>query len=377
MIKSVIILAFGFCAQISQAQTNLDVLNEIRDFYGTPALGSALIHKSEIATIEVSGVRKLGNSTPVSVTDKFHIGSCTKSMTATLIATLVRDEIIGWETTLEDVFGEMELHPKYRNVTIEMLLSHWGGTPESISSINNGDLLNKLWDPELDYQAGRQLLVKTVLTVEPEREPNTKREYSNAGYVIVGAIIDRVTGKSWEENMEQRLFAPLNMDSCGFGAPGDPDAADPDQPWQHEMDDNGRIRSFKPDFYADNPASLGPAGNVHCNMIDWLKYAQLHIDGANGRETILLAPEEFAKLHTPYNDGRYTPGGWFMIGKTWAGGDLYTHDGSNTLSFAHISIAPEKDAAFVVVANYAHRSAKEAVLEMEEVLRQQVRAITP
>jgi CubicO group peptidase (beta-lactamase class C family) len=99
--------------------------------HGVPALGAAVVVNSEIR-VAVAGVRKAGDATPATAKDKFHLGSCTKSMTATLVALLVEDGRTKWNTTIAQVFPELAatMQPAYRQITILQLLQHRGGFSE-------------------------------------------------------------------------------------------------------------------------------------------------------------------------------------------------------------------------------------------------------
>ena len=77
-------------------------------------------------------------------------------------------------------------------------------------------------------------VVKEGLAKAPQHKPGTLYEYSNLGYVIAGAITEKVTGKSWEQAMRDEVFGPLGMTSVGFGGTGTPGQVD--QPWGHYKD---------------------------------------------------------------------------------------------------------------------------------------------
>src|SRR4051812_33875208 len=80
-------------------------LEAVRQKYHLPAIGSLLIRDGKI-TSKIAGVRKVGDSTPATVDDQFHIGSCTKAMTATLLARYVEKGAIRWNETLAELFPE-------------------------------------------------------------------------------------------------------------------------------------------------------------------------------------------------------------------------------------------------------------------------------
>lgn len=339
------------------------VLERIREKHNLPALAGAIVEGNQLVASGAVGVRKVGDATLVTVQDQFHLGSCTKAMTSTLIATLVEQGKLRWNTTIDEIFPELagRMHADYRGVTLEQLLMHRGGVPTDLSP---GGLWARLWRQSGTPTQQRTVLVEGVLTRAPQARPGTKYIYSNGGYAIAGAMAERVTGKSWEELMRTMLFAPLRMGSAGFGAPGNAEAMD--QPWGHTIKGDS-IRPVRPGRRADNPAAIGPAGTVHANMGDWAAFAALHLIGDQGKGS-LLKPESFVKMHTPPVGGDYALG-WVVTQRPWAGakpgapGRVLTHAGSNTMWYCVVWIAPERNFAVLAATNAAGDRCEKAVDE--------------
>ena len=90
-------------------------------------------------------------------------------------------------------------------------------------------------------------------------KPGSKFLYSNLGYIIAAAVVERTTGKPWEKVIAEEVFQPLKMTSADFGGTGTPGKID--QPWPHTQDgaptgENGPAM--------DNPPVMGSAGRIHC-----------------------------------------------------------------------------------------------------------------
>lgn len=346
-------------------------VESIRAHYGLTAL-AGFASRGDRTLSAASGLRKHGTNTPVTINDKWHVGSCTKAMTATMIATFVEEGALDWNTSLKDLFPEMvNMHASYHAVTLEMLLAHRAGLGDMLQ-VDGGSLWEKLWDQYLDPVEGRSLVARSMLAAEPDKTPNTEYSYTNAGYVIAAAAIERISGKSWEVLMQERLFRPLGMTSCGFGAAGgniDP----PDQPWGHQVHE-GQITPIEPGFGADNPPTMGPAGRVHCSTADWNKFLKLHVRGFRGEPTAILQTKSFERLQTPLHGQDYTPGGWIRVERPWANGAAFTHGGSNTLNLAVTWIAPNREFVGQAVTNRADASAYSAVDAVIEALANELLA---
>ena len=142
--------------------------------------------------------------------------------------------------------------------------------------------------------------------------------------------------------MEERLFTPLGMYSAGFGAPGTP--AGVDQPWGHRR---GSGNAWVPSRF-DNAAALGPAGTVHVSIADWAKFIQLWFPNS---EPKILDREALNTLITP-RPGIYAAG-WFVVDRPWAAGLALNHTGTNTYWFSLLWVAPNRERAYLAVANSA------------------------
>lgn len=343
-------------AEVSATTSPADLagrLEPLRAKFELPALAAAVVQQNRIVGLGAVGVRKAGTSEAVTTEDRFHIGSCTKSMTAVLAAMFVERGRLKWETTLGEVFPERaeQMDPAFRSVTLEQLLSHRSGAPTSLDA---DGLWGRIWAHGGAPPEQRLFLLDGVTRRPPAATPGTKYIYSNAGYAMAGAMIERVAGKPWEDVIRQMLFAPLGMDTAGFGAPATPGKVD--QPWGHTAGPLS-LKPVPPGPRADNPPAIAPAGTVHCAIGDLAKYAAFHLRGARGTEKLLLA-ETFKKLHTPVAGQDYALG-WLVVPRDWAGGLALTHTGSNTMFFAVIWLAPAKDFGVVVATNLGGRRAEQ------------------
>ena len=293
--------------------------------------------KRGLGAIASAGVRKHGSPEELTVNDLVHIGSNTKAMTSAMLATLVVDGtfVNGWQTTIADVFPELlnEIHADYHSATVWQLISHTGGVVRDARS---------WWaHAGLKIKERRYALIKENLA-NPPAGPIGEYLYSNLGYMVAGAMGEKLTGKSWETLMEERLFTPLRMFSAGFGAPGASNEVN--QPWGHRRDAG---TSWVPSQF-DNPAALGPAGTVHVSIADWAKFIQLWFPNQVPR---ILDRDTLNTLVTPRSG--YYAAGWGVGQRSWAAGTVLTHAGSNTFWYSVLWVAPNLDRAYVAVANSA------------------------
>ncbi|MEM9166181.1 MAG: serine hydrolase domain-containing protein [Planctomycetota bacterium] len=343
-------------------------LEAIRRGYDIPSLAAAVSRNGELLAAGAAGHYSMEHAIHVDTESKYHLGSCSKAMTAVVVASMVEEGLIDWDMTLPEALPELVdfINPALHGSTIRDLAAHRSGIAET----RDGDLRMIPWtqlatiaDQPISVQ--RAELAKTALSVMPSADPGEEFWYSNFGYILLGLIAEANAGQSFEDLLAERVFEPLEMTSAGFGPPGTPVAdgdADPDEPVGHIYRDEWlpqRVIEGRP--APDNPVVFNSAGRVHASITDWARFVDDLQRGLNG-EGVLLDAETYALLfEDPENDG-YTLG-WAVGEADWAGGTIYNHAGSNRLWFAQASIAPERNLSLVVATNAASADAQKALDE--------------
>ena len=190
----------------------LDALN----YYGsnTSAPGSIIgvkkFHKNE--WIGSYGLSNLEYNTQSQTCTQFRSGSITKVFTAVIIMQLFDQGEISLESTLAKLLPSIKDQiPDSDKITVKQLLNHSSGLQHptdddpnyQLSIINNPEYIGSM-----DY---KERLKKFVYDKPLKHFPGTESHYSNAGYWILGLIIENVTGKSIQENISQRINIPLNL----------------------------------------------------------------------------------------------------------------------------------------------------------------------
>lgn len=325
-------------------------LQEQREKHKQPAMAAAVFTSDDILAVGAVGERILDRGESVTVDDLFHLGSCTKAITSTMIATLVEEGVLWWDMPLERALPEIaeKMHDEYRGATLAQLLQHRAGVPPfTAGNAPEFQLIRDLKGPGMEQ---RRILVERLLTRKPDNPPGLRFVYSNADYAIAAAIAERATGQTWEELLAERIFGPLELTSAGFGWPATPDR--PDQPLGHMPAGQG-VSPLPPEHPYRLQACLAPAGDVHASVTDFARFAQFHLAGirgatipALGRDHPLVSHRQFMKLHLP--EGEYAMG--------WAPGrhgdaQLTWHNGSAGTFFALMTLDPDHNIGVVVVTN--------------------------
>lgn len=318
-----------------------ELLEPIRANHGLPALGAAAITADGVVAIGAVGIRSRYTTVEVTRQDRWHLGSCGKAMTATLVARLVERDVVGFDQTLEQLFPEHReaMNDAWRSVTLDMLLRHTGGMQENPMAIW-ADLQRR------SPRDARAHLVEWLLANPPAGTPG-KYVYSNTGYCVAAAALERATKKTWSQLMREEVFGPLAMKSAGFGVPG---TSVLDEPRGHRFAPDMDPVPVIPGPLADNPEWMGPAGTVHANLGDWGRFVQVHLAGARGVASDYLSAESFQRLHRPSAGADYACG-WKVSKRD--GKRALWHKGSNTTWFSVMYVLPDEGRAIVVACNQA------------------------
>jgi CubicO group peptidase (beta-lactamase class C family) len=262
--------------------------------YDLPAVAAAVVRNGTVVAAGAVGTRRAGTDSPVTVNDRFHIGSDTKAMTALLAATFVEEGRLRWDSKVGEVFPELAatMDAGLRRVTLEQLLSHTSGIPSDNETF--GRLLDQSFTQEGNLDELRYWLVKEWSRQPLQSEPGTQFAYSNMGYTMAGAMLERVAGKTWEELVVTRIFEPLSLRSAGFGPQASLGRVD--APLGHVARSDGTLKPMLAGPNGDNPVIIGPAGTVHLSLLDFAAWAGWNA-GEGRRGPALVRPETLRKLH--------------------------------------------------------------------------------
>ena len=196
---------------------------------GPPAPGvSLLVITPEGRYFKSTGVADVTSCEPLLADSLFEIGSNTKMMTAATIFQLQEEGVLSTADLITEWIPDVAaLVPNGDQMTIEMLLTHTNGIYDYLNGVaEDGPLGAGITDEEIRTQAftPEELVALATDSGEPYFEPGADGQwtYSNTGYILLGLIIEAATGKSYEGNLQERIFEPLELENT-FLLAGQPD----------------------------------------------------------------------------------------------------------------------------------------------------------
>ncbi|MEM8541162.1 MAG: serine hydrolase domain-containing protein [Pseudomonadota bacterium] len=302
------------------------------------AIAAAYIAENTAPIIMTAGPTVKNGAIDVAPDARWHIGSISKSFTATLIMRLVDRGVLELEAPIETYLPEYRnnMHAEWRTATLRQLLSHTAGV-----AANPPRSSLKATFAFKPYEGRRKVLADFWGSPLASR-PSTFT-YSNIGYVLAGFIAEEVTGETWEDLIISEIAEPLGLTSLGFGAPQEIDA-----PRGHRS-----IFGFKSAVEpgvlgSDNAPWMGPAGTIHLSMADLVEWGHVHIRACNGLMPDFLAQQSCVLMQTPIE--RDYGLGW-VVPENGKAGTTVWHNGSNSMWYAILTLFPDKNTAIAVATN--------------------------
>ncbi len=319
-----------------------DELSRYRDKVGVPAVIGAVTNADELEAIDVVGMRSRDDDTPATVDDAWHIGSCGKSLSALLYARLVESGRAQWGVPIASFFDDLTgLHPGWMDSTIDELLRCRAG----VRANPTGAEMSDSHSTSLSAVDERSAATERTLSDPPKK--HGEFVYSNLGYMVAGAAIDRLAEALFEDVLRTEILDPLGITSAGIGPP--PLIRGHHSRLSLPGITAGRGRPAIPgdSKFADNPSLLTPAGRLHLSVPDWAKVLRVFLN--NGAP--LVSPETIEHLLADPDangKGRSMSMGW-ADGATM--GVTHGMQGSNTLWAATALLDRVNGRAALCVAN--------------------------
>jgi CubicO group peptidase (beta-lactamase class C family) len=337
---------------------------------GDPGVSGAWITEDAIV-LAADGVTRAGTTDPLTKEMWFHLASGEKAIVAMAIGVEVELGRLRWDSTLAEIFPELAagMQAPLRDATVEQLLAHRSGL---VQLYFLGDFYQV---PPLDGGVMQQRAGFVAwATAQPVvAAPGTFTAYSNAGYITLAAVLERVGGKPYEDLLAELVLKPLGL-RYAFGSPL---TVAGNQPFGHLLDANdAQVPQEGDDPREQIPDWMHPAGIFSMPLADYARFAQIQLQALRGRP-VLLQASTYRKLHTavgplvdgvPGNDRLGIALGW-ATERTGDGRLLSWFVGSIDSYQSSIVIDPKRNRAAVFFATF------DVAARTESYMQDSVRAL--
>lgn len=332
-------------AKATDALADLDqYINTNIKGWKIPGLAVGIVKNGKVIYAKGFGERDSTKHLPVTTKTQFAIGSCSKAFTTFLMGLLVDAGKLQFDKPVQNFMPTFKLADPITSyqITPRDLVTHRSGLPRhdliwyNNTGLSRGDIVSKL--PYLEAH-------------NPLRE---KFEYNNLMFLTAGYLVEHLTSKSWEDNVSEKIFKPLGMNSSNFSIDALKQQEDHALPYQEDEKEN-KVKEMSYRVITN----MGPAGSINSNIEDMVKWVTVHLNHGKFNDQKLINGSTLDELHSP----QITLGegirpeitayayamGWFTDNYR---GHRRVHHGGNIDGFtALVSLLPQDDIGIVILTN--------------------------
>ncbi len=327
--------------------------------WNVPGAAVLVVKDGKVIFSEGFGYRDVEKKLPVTPKTLFAIGSSSKAFTALSAGILVDEGKLDFDKPVRNYLPQLRMSNSYvtEHITLRDMLCHRSGMPRhDFSWVYSGYSREKLLDilPYLQFSTGFR----------------EKLQYNNFMFLAAGMTVGKVSGGTWEEFVQDRIFNPLGMKSSNFSTADSQKSSDFAKPYKLDLtgmkDIPGKVSEYPRKLIPFNDIqNIGPAGSINSNLEDMEKWVLLQINKGKAGGKQIIKPETLKQMHTPQMtetcDGEFKSMqfpempvmnygmGWFVQPYR---GHYMVHHGGNIDGFsAFVTFMPEEKIGIVVLTN--------------------------
>jgi CubicO group peptidase (beta-lactamase class C family) len=335
MKKILVFFILFLCSSLCYTQQNRQFIDSVRIKHNIPEIAYAVVSSDSVLEINVLGYKKINSNLKADLSDRFRLGSLTKTITSYLAAALVKEGKIKWETKFFDLYPELKAKSNQAtyNFTLKDFITLRAHLP--IWSYGNKRPTQK----EIKGNAQEQRYEFISWFFKQNKTISEKQDvyWSNPSYVAAGLMLEKATGESYEALITE-LGKNLNID-FQFGQPN---LKDENQTWGHDenMNPEKPALNYKLNW-------LSSAGNINVNLPDYCKFIQMNLQGLQGKSKLFTA-EEFDYMHFGLPEFSF---GWNSEINKNEEIQYSFHNGNPGTFLTKVYICKTIDKAFILFAN--------------------------
>lgn len=247
-----------------------------------PGAAVAIIKDQEIILANGYGYRDKESGLKVTPNTLFAIASCTKAFTAMAAEQLADEGMLDLDAPIKNYMPHFRMYDSFatERITIRDMLCHRSGLPRHDAIWYNSELT-------------REEIIERLEYLEPNQDFRAKGQYQNIMYMVAGYLVGKLAGYSWEQRVQERIFAPLHMKSSCFSV--DEMQLRDDYALAY-IDKNGETQQIP----FRNMDSIGPAGSINSNIIDMANWIMLHLNRGMLDGKQIVSEGRLDDMHTPH-----------------------------------------------------------------------------
>jgi CubicO group peptidase (beta-lactamase class C family) len=305
-----------------------------------PGFAIGVIEDNHVVYAAAFGVRNISRKDdPVTTRSLFHMASITKPFVATSIMQLVEQGKIDLDSPVVKYLPYFRMaDERYKIISVRQMVTHTSGMP---------DVEDYEWEKPQYDETALERYVRSLSNLKLDFAPGERFQYSNMAFEILGDVIAKVSGESFDDYVQRHILAPLGMkDSTLLVKQADPKLL----AWGHELDETGA--TFPSKVYPYNRIH-SPSSNLHSNVLDMTRWAIANMNRGELDGVRILKASTYDVMWKPAGElrGKPSPAGisWFL--DEYRGNKMISHDGGDTGFLTGLAMLPEKKIAVVWMTN--------------------------
>ncbi len=330
--------------------------NSLLQQWNIPGMAISIVYKDKLIYSKGYGLRDVEKNLPATETTLFPIASNTKLFTSTIVAQLAVEGKLSLDKPVHTYVPAMSFYNEEltSRVTLRDMLSHRTGLPS----------YDGIW---LNAPFRRTEALSKIAYMKPSLGYREGYIYNNMMFMASGLVIETVTGKSWEDNVRERVFKPLAMNASGFAGEGK-------KPAEHSQSyfENEQAKLVARTFSSQSE-TLGPAGTIYSNMKDmgnWM-IALVNSGKFNGKQVIpakaiaeTMIPQNLSDKRGRYDELSNSIYAMGRIVQTYKGTKMVSHTGSIDGFYSNLTYLPKDSLAIFIVHNSTSAGSLRSVMNL-------------
>ncbi len=284
----------------------LDVfVNKMLTEWSVPGAALCIVKDGKLLYAKGYGVKDVKTQAPVTAHTLFGIASCSKSFTAACLAILADEGKLDWNKPVKEYMPDFQLNDEYatRTITARDLVSHRSGLPRHDYVWVSAPLNRKEMFDRLKYL--------------PLNKPiYAQYQYNNLMYMAAGVLIERLSGKTWEAYMQEKILDPLGMKTTVLTYPEMLKSSD------YSLSYDDEKNPTKEAGFDSNVDGIGPAGAVKANVTEMSNWLMLQLNKGKADGKVIVSEKNLNENHTPWAvvqpaEAKYPEVGFGTYGMGW------------------------------------------------------------
>lgn len=312
--------------------------------FNVPGMAIAIVKDEKLIYAKGFGVKKIGSNNKVDENTVFQIGSITKTFTTALLARLVDQKKLSWDDRVIDILPDFRMYDPWvtREFRVEDLLCHRSGLSERVGTLQ----------AFLGYT--RNDMIHNLRYIKPISSFRSKPAYQNILPLVAAAVAEKLTGKSWEQLISQKLFQPLGMTNSSVTLENYLSCKNVAA--LHELE-NKKFKAISRNWtHLNTPYSIGPSGGINSNIIDMSKWLLLQTNDGKINKKNIISVENMRFIQRPrmffansFGNDEYMSLGW--IWRQYSPYPIVWHDGGTPGARSFVGFISQDRLGIVILTN--------------------------